>query len=334
MDLLGTEGENGVFEVVLCPVNQEQSVKASHKHVLTSYDWERGMLSMRNYLVPPGTMLYTPEIIRVKDGSVVREAQRIVAGAPQVALMPSKFRNGAFRTLITNAIVLVINMTLLHELFCWKVNALIMATALLSTFGLYQLCYVVGRRTLGKFYSEICRGETNKLVLASLEQGSKTSQPSLLHKYWAMMYDIPSASAPAGEEQGEYELQITGRINRRYQQYWSIVMYDPYGLCLPQYVYDDNVVERPVYDRNEDKDAFQYDVRLRVHTTKGGSAGDNESRPDGVTDVDVSGTPRGFVMFRLVHPVTGPGVDMAHIEEYCQPTVKLVAVQRPSKKQD
>eukprot|EP01034_Spumella_vulgaris_P007200 gene7200-9168_t len=58
---------------------------------------------MRNYLIPPGFLVRTPEIVRVSDGSVIRPTTHLVSGPATLGLSGSRFAEGLIRCVVANA---------------------------------------------------------------------------------------------------------------------------------------------------------------------------------------------------------------------------------------
>ncbi len=273
--------------------------KFSKHHQLTTNDWPRGSVAMRNYLVPPGDTVRTPEIVRLRDNKIIRPSQELVSGPAAVAVGESKYITGIVQYIAFNSIFYAVNHFILSGLVGWRANIGILLISSIVAWLFYQLCFILGARGIHHFCTENGR-ETNKIYLASLEQGSKTSQPSRLHKYFVMKYDIPTGR----------ELCVTGKIRRDYQKYWSLVVYDQYGLPLPQYVHDGNATELIGSDPNE----YRYDIRLTNHPD------DHYTSPykrAGINEIGVSSVPTGYVLFRLVHPSTDAAA------EFSMPTVTL-----------
>eukprot|EP00597_Dinobryon_sp_UTEXLB2267_P015284 CAMPEP_0170114966 /NCGR_PEP_ID=MMETSP0020_2-20130122/11117_1 /TAXON_ID=98059 /ORGANISM="Dinobryon sp., Strain UTEXLB2267" /LENGTH=173 /DNA_ID=CAMNT_0010342251 /DNA_START=678 /DNA_END=1199 /DNA_ORIENTATION=+ len=150
---------------------------------------------------------------------------------------------------------------------------------------IYQLCFILGRNGLQKYSREVCPTE-NQFFLASLEQGSKGSQPSRLHEYFLMRYNLPNSSNG---------LKVSFPIDPTLQKYWSLVVYDSYGLPLPAYVNDENVKKTI---KSSDGEVGQYDVEVHLLTRPLKSP---YSTPQ-VNEIDLGVLNRGYVLFRLVHP--------------------------------
>jgi hypothetical protein len=73
--------EEGNFVVEMRELSEREKEGVRTPGVLDTCGWSRGFLAMRNYLVPPGTVVTTPRITDASDGSVVFESQKLVAGA-------------------------------------------------------------------------------------------------------------------------------------------------------------------------------------------------------------------------------------------------------------
>lgn len=256
---------------------------------------------MRNYLVPPGTCVVTPEIIRVSDGKVIRSSNSLVSGPCSLDMRMSKWAISALRCLAVNVAAVVFNATLLNNVLSALNIAAILLSSLVVGLLIYNLCFIFGRKRLQQLTQDICHGKNN-FYYASLEQGSKTSQPSKLHKYWIMCHAIPPG----------HEVAVRVKINPYLQKYWSLVVYDPFGLPLPQYVYDDNAFKTDdvgLQKSAAEENVYHVDIRLR----NGGSVGGGASLGSEVDAnvVDVSASPVGYVLFRVNHPVDESVVDFS-----------------------
>jgi hypothetical protein len=248
----------------------------------------RGFVAMRNYLVPPGTRLVTPSIVRLRDGAVVKRAQALVAGPAacrsvdlEGKLCRCAIVFAAYTVMSALGRVYIVGFTFSAD---YILSALVFyACSAVVASALYQLMFLVGRRGFVRFGDTICP-EYNRFYLASLDAGSKASQPSVLHVYYIMRYDVPKGHC----------LRICGQIATSGQKYWSCVIYDSYGVPIPQYVHDGNVKR---IDKSGDnaKDVYGYDICL----TRDGACSVNE---DSTTLVDAGAAPSGYILFRLVHP--------------------------------
>ena len=220
------------MDVLIAPHGTTTS-SAEQLHLISGKAWTRGFLSMRNYLVPPGTKVTTPEVIRVSDGRVIRPAQSLIAGPAKLQHPDSMLAHPLVRVLLLNILLIYVLKLMLNTPDDQTAAVVIIALGVAR--GLYGLCFFLGKKRLSKLTAEICAAK-NKLYLTSLEQGSKASQPSRLHKYWMMRMEVPHGK----------ELAVRGKVDSALQKYWSLIVYDEYGLPLPQYVYDANVTRLPV----------------------------------------------------------------------------------------
>lgn len=116
-------------------------------------------------------------------------------------------------------------------------------------------------------------------------------------------------------------IKITGKICSTNQRYWSVVVYDLYGLPIPQYVYDGNISLSCLSysESSESKDSTTYDYDIRL------SSSGSENSDDYVA-IDVSKNPQGYVLFRIVHPKDDSVVPFSH------PKAIIVSKDEDSKK--
>lgn len=291
---------DGIFEIKI-----ENSSTACSSNFLSTNDWGRGFLVMRNYLVPPGTRVVTPAILRASDGTVVREAQVLTAGPPSTALQQqSQHLTKAKKLLVTNAVFLLLCKYLLNA--SARSSVMMMLCAAWVAAILYKLLFIAGGRSLKKLSSIFCP-RTNELFPVALEKGAEVSQPSTMHKYWMMQLDIPVDAA----------LHIKGKIKPENQKYWSLTVYDEAGVPLPQFVFDENANKTM---RSDFKGAYDFDVCITMDPDQ---AGINDS--NGTNVIDISWRPemrKGYVLFRLVHPVE----PAAEVEAYSSPSTSLRAI--------
>lgn len=300
------------FEVVLTKYPEKFSKDG--KLVMDTKDWKFGMCVMRNYLVPPGAEVYTPEVITASSASsstptIIREAQQLVSGPANLHLDLSPYFKRLQQFLLVNGGVWLINgiFKLFKKRFFLK-NMLVTLAGMAVCALIQLLLYQLAKKNLRKFVDEFCQKE-NELYLTSLKESSKGSQPSRLHRYWIMRYEIPE----------QQELQVTGRIDPKNQQYWSFVIYDEYGIPLPQFPYDLNVQKIP--EGTEDDAIYRYDIRMKNY----GKVGNRISREylhsqkgSNTTPIDVSKASKGYVLFRLVHPTNDGAV------EFSKPSTSLL----------
>ena len=235
------------------------SIVSDGKDVLSSRKWKRGFCAMRNYNVQPGTVIRTPEILSFPDGAVIRSSQVIVAGPASTA------RSYRRRTIETGIRLAVFHLVIAATAFTVcsgsssssggqssLSNAWLTVSIAVSLLGLsvsvllYQACFLLGKAGLFKFSREICRAE-NEFSLVSLNHGAKGSQPSLLHTYYFMRYRIGDDGGNDKDRRGEGGggggLVVRVKIDPSMQKYWSLVLYDVYGLPLPGYIHDQNALK-------------------------------------------------------------------------------------------
>jgi hypothetical protein len=237
---------DGKFEVKVLP----DSVDSEGKLVLSSRTWKRGFCAMRNYNVPPGTSVQTPEILSYPDGAVIRRSQVIVTGPASTA---SSYRRRIIEIGMRLVLLYLAIAAISYSIHgrgqpssTWLADFVAASLGGLSiSILLYQTCFLLGKLGLRKFSRNICRAE-NEFSLVSLEDGAKGSQPSLLHAYYFMKYRIEDREV----------LVVRVQIDPSLQKYWSLVLYDVYGLPLPGYIHDMNAVKMP----QEKGQAVQYTI--------------------------------------------------------------------------
>ena len=204
-------------------------------------------------------------------------------------------------------LVNLISFYILRYFFAIKSSACVMVLTMAAFLSmiLYQMLFFIGSISLQKLSSKFC-SSTNILYLATLEAGSSVSQPSTMHRYWMMHLDIPIG----------HELHITGKINYNNQKYWSCIVYDVYGIPLPQYVFDENVKKISLSTR---KTTYDFDICITPNPELSMS---DEYNAENCTVIDISKKPKmakGYVLFRLVHPSD----TVANVEQYSAPISKL-----------
>jgi hypothetical protein len=298
------------FGIVLAPEGAKDFTIPDGAVVVRSNNWKKGFVAMRNYLVPPGCRVLTPEVVRLQDGAVVRPASALVSGPSGLDLRPSAWAQSALRALKINAAVLALNILIFDSILSLPFLLTIVVGGGLLGYALYFACFLIGRKRLTQLTKDICQSQ-NAFFFASLEQGSKASQPSKLHKYWMMRHNVPLGS----------EITVTVKVNPAFQKYWSLVVYDEYGLPLPQYVYDANCLHMPTDGANTAHKArsgdaatrssgvYEVDIRLR----NGGRGAAHRRDAAHVNVVDVAACAKGYVLFRVNHPVG------EHVVEFSTP---------------
>jgi hypothetical protein len=306
------------FEVILTKTPEKYS-KKSNILVIDTKGWKYGMCVMRNYLTPPGTEVYTPEIVSYENPQeVIRQPQLVVSGAATLHLDQAPFITRACGLFILHVIFWFLNLQ--TNLFTtspdpnmanydwYKViyfNLIISIYGMATFLFLYHSLYWIAKKRLLSFVKEFCP-QDNQLCLTSLRESAKASQPSKLHRYWIMKYSIPL----------NHELSVQGKISTSNQKYWSMVIYDRYGVPIPQFVYDLNVNRIPIKSAGNAtaEEVYSYDIRMK---NTGGQPAPPLSGSD-ATDIDVSKAAQGYVLFRLVHPVNDQAV------EFSSPVTKLL----------
>jgi hypothetical protein len=303
------------FGIILAPEGASGFAIPDGAVVVRSNNWKKGFVAMRNYLVPPGCRVITPEVVRLRDGVVVRPASALVSGPSGLDLRPSAWAQSALSALKINAAVLALNVLIFDSILSLPFLIALAAAGGILGYALYFACFLIGRKRLTQLTKDICKTD-NALYFASLEQGSKASQPSKLHKYWMMRHDIPAGS----------EVTVKVKVNPAFQKYWSLVVYDEYGLPLPQYVYDANCLHMPVESAHTahktrstdatDSGVYEVDIRLR---NGGHGAAPGRDAPH-VNVVDVATCAKGYVLFRVNHPVG------EHVVEFSTPVATIAKI--------
>lgn len=271
-----------------------------------------GFMAMRNYLVHPGARIVTPEIIRQRDGAIIRKSQVLVAGPAAVrdCILFSKLT----RALFVNSLFAFATYVLLRV---WHtdlrtpilVALLVGVVAVLFAVASYKCFFIFGACSLRSMTSTLCATE-NSFQLSSLDKSAEVSQPSALHRYWVMRFNLRDGAV-------QKEICVRARIRPTHQKYWSLVIYDEYGLPIPQYYYDESYCSE-THAKVADDGA--YDVNIRM--TSSPSA---EQARVGHAELDLSQCTQGYAIFRIVHPT-----HMEIFEDTGVPSVTIMAV-NPSK---
>ena len=288
-----TENNDRSCEVIIASSSSSVSSGVVAKNgtpVVSCEGWKKGFIAMRNYLVPPGTRVQTPEIVRLKDGAVIRPHNVLVSGPCELDMRFSRWALSAGKVLLVNTALVFANHVFLDIDANW--NTAIVVFGVVLGYSLYCLCFVIGGVRLRQLTKDVCKTE-NVMYFCSLEAGAKTSQPSKLHKYWLMNYHVPIAG----------ELCIRIRIKPSLQKYWSVVVYDTYGLPLPQYVFDENAVRIPLSEASQSREGvYDVDIRLVNDPVLLAHSKRDHATTVNFTVVDISSVPQGYVLFRVNHP--------------------------------
>jgi hypothetical protein len=318
------DARNRLFEVIITKNPSAYAGQANKLIINCEKGWTHAMVVMRNYLVPPGYECYTPEISLVNDpSSVIRCHQQLVSGAPNLHLNKSDTCHRIMNFVTFNCFIWLINGIFSNCLFSkdsinnmFQNNILISMAGLIVCYLFHSFLYCLAKKRLKTFVKQFIHvNEENKLVLTVLTESSKVSQPSKLHKYWIMKYNLATNSrGNKGNKEGsdDQEVSIQGKINTKYQKYWSCVIYDEYGIPLPQFVYDETVHRIPL-SSTKDEEVYTYDIRLKKHGLVSSSLTDN------TTSIDCSKSLKGYVLFRLVHPLDDAAV------QFSSPTSSVIS---------
>lgn len=304
------------FEIELrrnCEISTTTSSSPSSTSVLELQDhWTHLMIVMRNYLVPPGTLVDTPEIIRKSDGKVIRTSQRLIAGPCTLDVTNFRFRNRLMVAAMYHCVILAWSTYPLSQSISTQdphFMAHMISHGTIMTLGGFLLAW--GLRLLMFFFGklrlkQIPIAPLNCFGMAGLDKASSRSQPSKLHTYYFMQYAIDQ----------NQELRISSKIDESRQKYWSLVVYDEYGIPLPQYVFDGNTNHK----NRESSTRYEVDIRLRASTPSATSSS------AGITYVELGNCTKGYIAFRLVHPKDD------EIKLYSSPKAEVVSIDADNSK--
>jgi hypothetical protein len=270
-------------------------------------DWTHAMIVMRNYLIEPGSTIYTPEASWKKSGKILRPTEKLVAGAAAVDMYAWTHRYAQkFKYfLVYNSLVCGWNSwvltnqtdsaTIADHFF---LNSLTVLGGVFVAYLLRCLIFAMGRYRMDK----IMLPEPNIVRVVDLQKASQRSQPSQKHQYYMIRCHLPTP---------DHELKITAKIDETKQIYWSLVFYDEYGVPVPQCIFD-----RTVNPKNQVGSTYEIDVRLRNSSEKNNRWPEFE---EGVTHLEIGPRERkGYILIRLLHPVD------EHVKEYSKPTAELI----------
>lgn len=178
--------KSDMFEVILA--KEDYSNDNTSAKVINCQHLSRCMIAMRNYLVLPGIIVETPTIVD-NQGGVIRSSERLIAGpASFKKTMESRINKQRKHLLLANLIAAgIITLQLETSYFhCWL--SLILSG--LIALSIRNLCFMLGRSTLRKMVSTITKKQNHKFFYPNAEESSSASQPSKLHKYWIMSFDL------------------------------------------------------------------------------------------------------------------------------------------------
>jgi hypothetical protein len=292
-------------------------------------EWNSGFIAMRNFCVPNGTRVVTPEITRIRDGKVIRHSEILVAG---ITSLENVDMLKIQRILILNLFISLILLSSFHLSFSQTGGVIVMGL-FLSNFFYHQL-YRLGKKGLSQHLTEIAPHQ-HEFKLPDLQKASQASQPSLDHRYWIMRYDTRTINQSGVSVGAGDDLLVQFKIQRNYQKYWSLVVYDEYGLPLPQFYNLENILHFPQnatlssthFDPN---DTTQYFVTIRLTCSppnptdsaldeRSNSKEENVSEPRAYGMIDIRKAQVGYVIFRIVHPTC------SEVIEFSAPKLKLVS---------
>lgn len=326
----------------------KNSKSKKYSILLANKAWKMGFFAMRNYLVHPGTLVKSPTVRYFKlnndfsyddsDKLIIRRSQDIITGpcgvvnqyAPNIKTIQRFVAIQVLYLLFPLMKHVVMDMLVSPRsvptpYVAWDVdmaNQVIMCVLSMSiSIGLRAYLYEIGRKGLQRVVTgQTCGNKMNQFHYTSLESGSKASQPSVLHRYWVMPFQLNSNE----------ELTITAQIDPKNQKYWSIVVYDEFGLCLPQYVYDANYVSNtPNIQADINSGSFgpyEVDVTLSGNCPQGSPS--KSSMYIDLKHIRHKNTKQcnGYVLFRLVHPTLDENGNADDIMEYSSPKACVCSV--------
>jgi len=103
------------------------------------------------------------------------------------------------------------------------------ALGLLVVVGACKLLYSRGRRRMHKVMMAL-EPKLHEAILPSLSYGTSSPYPHPAHRYWTFLYDASRG-----------DIVVTGRFNPTHQRYWSINLYNEYGLPNAVWYTDETV---------------------------------------------------------------------------------------------
>lgn len=272
---------------VLMTKNPDQAGSDKFDSVVFTKDWKEGMVVVRNYLIPPGTVSYSPEIVDRATGKVLRESQLLIAGAANIHIND----NLSERVLVISLHVLAVwalNIFLFSKSLnrFWQLNLLFAGLTFIFIRAIYSLLYQIGKRRVAEiFHNGIPSPHTFKLV--DVENKSHDSAPSRLHRYFVMRYDLSVGS----------QLKMEMRVKPELQDYWSCVVYDEYGIPLPNLLFDLNAKRTNIAE-----DSYGVEFSLVNRGKSGPFALAGAEAMGTQNEIDIAASPKGYILLRFVHP--------------------------------
>jgi hypothetical protein len=187
------------------------------------------------------------------------------------------------RSLLLNLALLVL-LPLLTEISTIDVVSSLVIGYLVFYFVLYQALFRIGKNRLWKYSNALCQNKRNEFEWSSLATGSDASQPSALHQYALMIFDV-----------SQNDILIEGEVDWRDLKYWSLIPYDLYGLPLKQFFNDENSK-----NFSDSESSFHYKLRITASAPPSRAVSYAEEPHD---TLFVGRSDRlAYLMFRIVHP--------------------------------
>ena len=259
--------------------------------------WSGGFLAMRNFAVQNGTRVITPSVLAV-DGSVLRPPTSLVSGVTATREMDA---NKVIRVIIFNVLMFKLVSNLCHE--TWPAaQRIILLGGLVMGYLLYDLLFFLGKRGLDKHISLICP-HMHEFRQPNDGEAADASQPSKEHRYWLMRFDFESLMGD--------DILVSASMRSEGQKYWSLSLYDEYGIPIPQYANVFNTTYCP-----NDDGTFNIKIRLTLSPKEPMIHTDNSSTASAT--IDMSKAPVGYAIFRIVHPT------MKDTEVFSAPVASLI----------
>lgn len=255
--------------------------------VVSTRDWKEGKVVVRNYLIPPGTVAYSPEIIDRATGGILRKSQRLIAGAANLHIND----NLSEKVLVIGLHVVTIwalNTFLFFRSLdrFWQLNLLFAGLTWAFTRAIYSALYFMGKRRVAQIFLK-GNPSLHTFGLIDVENKSHDSAPSRLHRYFAMRYDLPVGT----------QLKMEIRVKPENQDYWGCVVYDEYGIPLPNLLFDMNAKRTDVTE-----DGYKVEFSLANLGKTGPYILASAEAIGTQNEIDIAASPKGYILFRLVHP--------------------------------
>jgi hypothetical protein len=164
----------------------------------------------------------------------------------------------------------------------------VLVGGLVAGYLFYNLMFLLGKRSLFSHISLICP-HMHEFRRPDDGEASKVSQPSKEHRYWLMRFDMNSLSGS--------DVIVTVPMRSDGQKYWSLTLYDNYGLPIPQFV---NIYNTSYCPSN--KKEFIIDIRLTLTPKEDAGTTTICTSVEAQATVDMTPAPSGYAIFRIVHP--------------------------------